>query len=64
MKKFQAWIGKEIEWDTTPDARGWYRTYAGTLKEIKGRNWLVDMGDSDEWQWFPGMRDLRLKEKT
>lgn len=58
-------IGKRIEWMDTfcPWRGGFVRT--GTLRDVKGRNVLVERQGSDDWLWLPNMRDLReLKPAT
>lgn len=61
-KELRAWIGKEIEWDTSPDVyRGWYDTRSGTLLEVRGLNLHVDNRGSYDWLYTPGIRNIRLK---
>lgn len=61
-KELRAWIGKEIEWDTRPDCRGWYDTRSGILRDVKGRNLYIDNRGSFDWLWMPKILNIRLKQ--
>lgn len=54
-------IGKDIEWTDREDARGWCRSFSGTVVEVVGRNVLIDSRGSQDWHWLPAMRNVRAK---
>jgi hypothetical protein len=56
-------IDKEIEWtEPSYDGRGDFIGY-GIVKEVTGRNVLVDQCGTLDWLWLPRMFNIRERIK-
>lgn len=53
-------IGHEVEWEYAHDhRRGTFLVRKGVVKEVQGRNVLIDVQGSDDWKWLPDLVNLK-----
>lgn len=58
--QMRALIGKKIEWEYAHDrGRGTCLVATGIVKDVKGRNVLVDQQGSYDWKWLPQMANVK-----
>lgn len=55
-------IGKEIEWEESYCQWRGGIIRQGIVKEVTGRNVLVDQFGTNNWEWLPDMKKIKERE--